>query len=289
MGSCTVNMYNSKQGFSYIALSKKIGLYSLFFFLSIVVLFPLSWMLINSLKTLEELYTNSLAFPTKLLLINYTNAWKIGLSKYFLNSVIVSAASVLTTTFVGALAAYGFSRFDFKGKQILFYTVLGGLTLAGEVALLPLFRILQRLNLYNTYLAMIIPYIAFKLPFATFLIRSYFLSFPTELEEAAYIDGLGSLSIFLRIVLPLSKPILASTAIMTLLWVWNEFLFALVFVERQSIMTIPIGLVTFKTHLRTDYVTILAGVTISMIPVILLFLLLQKSFIRGLTAGSSKG
>jgi raffinose/stachyose/melibiose transport system permease protein len=272
-----------------IDISKKICLYFLFILLSVVVLYPLFWMVLNSFKTLPELYTNSLSLPKELQFDNYRLAWEIGLSSFFFNSVLVSVISVSSVTFIGALAAYGFSRFNFKGRNPLFYLVLGGLTLAGEVALLPLFRILQALNFYNTYLAMIIPYIAFRLPFATFLIRSYFLSFPSDLEDAAYIDGLNSFSIFLKIVIPVSKPILASSVIMTLLWVWNEFLFALVFVENKAIMTIPIGLVTFKTHLRTDYVTILAGVAMSMMPIVVLFLILQKSFVRGLTAGSSKG
>jgi raffinose/stachyose/melibiose transport system permease protein len=270
-------------------IARRVLLFLLLALLGAVVLYPLLWLVMTSLKTLNELYAHPLALPARPMFENYVYAWKQGLSSYFVNSVVVSIGTVLGTVFLGALAAYSFARFQFRGKTLLFYVIIGGLTLAGEVALFPLFRILQKIHLYNTYWAMIIPYVAFRLPFVTFLIRSYFLSFPAELEEAAHIDGLGSFSIFLRIVLPLSKPILASAAIMTLLYSWNEFLFALVFVEKMSLKTIPVGLINFKGQLRTDFVSILAGVAISMIPVVALFLAMQKSFIKGLTAGSTKG
>jgi raffinose/stachyose/melibiose transport system permease protein len=269
--------------------ARQVFLYLLLAFLGALVLYPLFWLVMSSLKTLNELYARPLALPARPVFENFAYAWKQGLSAYFLNSVVVSVGSVLGTVFLGALAAYSLARFQFGGKTLFFYIIIGGLTLAGEVALFPLFRILQKIRLYDTYWAMIIPYMAFRLPFVTFLIRSYFLSFPAELEEAAHIDGLGSFQIFLRIVLPLSKPILASAAIMTLLFSWNEFLFALVFVEKMSLKTIPVGLINFKGQLRTDFVSILAGVAISMIPVVALFLAMQKSFIKGLTAGSTKG
>lgn len=268
---------------------RRVVLYALLVFFGLLVLYPLFWLVMTSLKTLNELYANPLALPARPMFENYAYAWKQGLSAYFLNSVIVSAGTVLGTVFLGALAAYGLARFRFPGRTLVFYLIIGGLTLAGEVALFPLFRVLQKIYLYNTYWAMIVPYVAFRLPFVTFLVRSYFLSFPVELEEAAHLDGLGSFRIFLRIVLPLSKPILASAAIMTLLFSWNEFLFALVFVEKMTLKTIPVGLINFKGQLRTDFVSILAGVGISMVPVVALFLAMQKSFIRGLTAGSSKG
>ena len=270
-------------------IAQKASLYLLFTLMGLIVLYPLAWSVMTSLKTLNEMYLRPLAYPARPILQNYVNAWQQGISRYLLNSTIVSVATVLGTLFLGSLAAYGFARFQFKGKMFLFYLILGGLTLAGETALLPLFRLLQKVHLYDTYSAMIFPYIAFRLPFVTFLIRSYFISFPVEVEEAARIDGLGSFSILMRIVLPLSKPILASAAIMTLLFSWNEFLFALVFIQKLSLKTIPVGLIAFRGQLRTDYVGIMAGVVLSMIPIIVLFLFLQKSFIRGLTAGSAKG
>ncbi len=267
----------------------KAGINILLFILAIVAIYPLYWLVLNSFKTNNELFTNSLAFPEVLSFNNYVLAWDRGLSKFFLNSVYVSILSVGLTVLLGALAAYGLSRFEFKAKKLIFILILGGLMLPEQVSLVPLYKLLQKIHLYNTHWAMIVPYVAFRIPFAVFLMRSYFLSFPKDIEEAAYIDGYGSFSIFLKIVLPISKPILAAAAIMTLNFVWNEFIFALVFVENESIMTIPIGLMSFKGKVRADWTILLAGITIASIPMVALYLSMQKQFVRGLMAGSTKG
>ncbi|MCG8499212.1 MAG: carbohydrate ABC transporter permease [Firmicutes bacterium] len=267
----------------------KVGINILLFILAIVAIYPLYWLVLNSFKTNNELFTNSLAFPEVLSFNNYVLAWDRGLSKFFLNSVYVSILSVGLTVLLGALAAYGLSRFEFKAKKLIFILILGGLMLPEQVSLVPLYKLLQKIHLYNTHWAMIVPYVAFRIPFAVFLMRSYFLSFPKDIEEAAYIDGYGSFSIFLKIVLPISKPILAAAAIMTLNFVWNEFIFALVFVENENIMTIPIGLMSFKGKVRADWTILLAGITIASIPMVALYLSMQKQFVRGLMAGSTKG
>ena len=267
----------------------KAGINILLFILAIVAIYPLYWLVLNSFKTNNELFTNSLAFPEVLSFNNYVLAWDRGLSKFFLNSVYVSILSVGLTVLLGALAAYGLSRFEFKAKKLIFILILGGLMLPEQVSLVPLYKLLQKIHLYNTHWAMIVPYVAFRIPFAVFLMRSYFLSFPKDIEEAAYIDGYGSFSIFLKIVLPISKPILAAAAIMTLNFVWNEFIFALVFVENENIMTIPIGLMSFKGKVRADWTILLAGITIASIPMVALYLSMQKQFVRGLMAGSTKG
>lgn len=262
---------------------------TLLFALTVVVIYPLYWTVINSLKTTEELFTDSFKFPQILHFENYKSAWELGLSQYFLNSIFVSTVSIVLTVFLGALCAYGLTRFKIKGKNILFVIILGGLMLSPEVALVPLYKVLQALHIYNTQWAMIIPYIAFKLPFAVFLIRSYLLSFPRELEEAAIIDGCNSFQIFYKIVVPISMPIFAATAIMDAIFVWNEFLFALVFVEDKSITTIPVGLMAFRDALDTDWTVLLAGIIIASLPMVILFLAMQKHFVKGLASGSVKG
>lgn len=136
---------------------------------------------------------------------------------------------------------------------------------------------------------MIIPYIAFKLPFSVFLMRSYFISFPKDMEEAATIDGCNTFQVFYKIVVPISLPIFASTAIMDAIFVWNEFLFALVFVENKAITTIPVGLMAFRDALNTDWTVLLAGITIATLPMAILFLCMQKYFVKGLTSGAVKG
>lgn len=259
------------------------------FFLVLIVLYPLYWTIINSLKTNSEIFTNPFSFPHNLLFENYKKAWDLGLSQYFLNSIYVSFISIVLTVFLGALCAYGLSRFDIKGKNIIFMMILGGLMLSPEVALVSLYKILQAMHLYNTRWAMIIPSIAFKLPFAVFLMRSYFISFPKDMEEAATIDGCNTFQVFCKIIVPISLPIFATTAIMDAIFVWNEFLFALVFVENKAITTIPVGLMAFRDALNTNWAVLLAGITIATLPMLILFLSMQKYFVKGLTAGAVKG
>lgn len=276
---------NNKKHF----LISKILINIFLFFLVIIVLYPLYWTIINSLKTNNELFISPFSLPHKLIFKNYISAWNLGLSQYFLNSIYVSFISIAITVFLGALCAYGLSRFDIKGKNLIFMVVLGGLMLSPEVALVSLYKILQTLHLYNTRWAMIIPYIAFKLPFSVFLMRSYFISFPKDMEEAATIDGCNTFQVFYKIVVPISLPIFASTAIMDAIFVWNEFLFALVFVESKAITTIPVGLMAFRDALNTDWTVLLAGITIATLPMAILFLCMQKYFVKGLTSGAVKG
>ncbi|WP_058486206.1 carbohydrate ABC transporter permease [Defluviitalea phaphyphila] len=267
----------------------KILLNIFFIFLSFMIILPLLWLIINSFKTNRELFKNSLALPEKWLFSNYKEAWDKGLFSYFKNSVIVSFISLIFILFFSSLLAYGITRFNIKFNKIIFFVVLGGMALSEQVALVPLYKILQNLNLYNTYFALILPYIAFRIPFTVFLMRAYFLSIPKELEEAGYIDGYNSFQIFYKIIVPISKPIFASCAIVNLNFVWNEFLFANVFLESKSIMTIPIGLMTFQGDMKANYTVMLAGITIASIPMIAMFLIMQKQFIEGLTSGAVKG
>lgn len=267
----------------------KVLLNIFFIFLACCIFLPMLWLIINSFKTNNELFSNSLALPTKWLFKNYAEAWGKGLFAYFKNSVIISSISLILIIIFSSFLAYGLTRFDVKGGKIIFFIVLGGMTLSEQVALVPLYKLLQTLKLYNTYLAVILPYVAFRIPFTVFLMRSYFIAIPKELEEAAYIDGYNSLQIFWKIIVPISKPIFASCAIVNLNFIWNEFLFANVFLESKEIMTIPIGLMTFQGDMRANYTVMLAGIVIASIPMIALFLSMQRQFVRGLTAGAVKG
>lgn len=274
---------------NYTYLIKKILLNSFLLFLVLVILIPMFWILLSSLKSNAEFFSNPLSLPEHYYFENYFSAWQQGLSQYFLNSVIVTLISVFLTVFIAATTAYGLTRFNFKGKNIVFYLILAGLLLSPQVALLPLYRLLNNLRIYNTYWALILPYIGFRLPFVVFLMRAYFLSFPREVEESAYLDGCNVFTVFFKIVLPISKPIIATSIIVSSRLIWNEFLFALVFIDDKSLMTIPVGLTNFQSALQTDYASLMAGIVIAALPMIAVFLLLQKYFVKGLTAGSVKG
>jgi raffinose/stachyose/melibiose transport system permease protein len=263
--------------------------YLLFIVLSVLIIYPFIWVATNSLKTDFQLYEKSWALPKEWHWENYKLAWNYGIAKYVVNSVLVTAVSVLINACISLMAAYALSRFKFKGQNFLLYFILGGLMLAPEVSLIPLFRILSFMKLYNTYLAMILPDVAFGIPFTTFLIRAYMLGLPKDYEEAAVIDGANSFGVFWRIVVPLCRPILASAMLLDAMRVWNEFMFALTFVIDDDLKTIPLGLMSFAGALREQWTVVMAGLILSAIPMIVLFLITQKQFIRGLAAGGVKG
>lgn len=263
--------------------------YLLFVILSVISIYPLVWVFTNSLKTDVQLFDNSWAFPKVLHWENYARAWNYGIAGYIGNSVLVTVVSAALNITISLMAAYALARFNFKGRNFLLYFILGGLMLAPEVSLIPLFRILSTLHIYNTYFAMILPNVAFGIPFTTFLIRSYMLGLPKEYEEAAVIDGASTLTVFIRIVIPLSRPIIASAMLLDAMRVWNEFMFALTFVLDEKLKTVPLGLMTFSGALREEWTVVMAGLVISAVPMIVLYLFTQKQFIRGLAAGGIKG
>lgn len=254
----------------------------------IVIAYPLLWMIISSFKSTDEIFTHSWSMPHTWLIENYVTAWKSGISSYFLNSVIVTSASCFLTVLVSALGAYGLSRFEFQGKAFVLIICLGGLMLSPQVSLIPLYSIIQKLGIYNTHLALILPYVAYRIPLTILLIRAYFLSIPKELEEAARLDGCTSFGILFRIFIPMSTPILLTTTILTAYYTWNEFMFAIIFIDDDSLRTIPAGLMQFRDALQTDWGVLLAGLTISAAPIVMLFLFMQKYFIRGIANGSVK-
>lgn len=256
---------------------------------AICIIYPLIWMVISGFKTNKELFLNTWALPKKFLWSNYKQAWDVGVGRFFLNSVFVTSVSVTATILISSCCAFALSRFEFKGQNIFLVLIIGGLMLSPQVSLISLYKLLQTLKIYNTYWALIIPYIAFRIPFTTFLIRTYIMTLPREVEDSAYIDGCNSWGVFWRIILPMSKPIIATSALLAAMSIWNEFMFALVFIENSKLKTIPVGLMNLRSTLSTNWTVLLAGLSISVFPMILLFIIFQKQFIRGITSGSVKG
>lgn len=255
---------------------------------AVSIIYPLIWMFLSGFKTKNELFMNTWALPGKILYQNYIAAWEIGVGKYFFNSVFVTSISIALTIIISAFCSFGLSRYEFKYKKLLMLIMVGGLMLAPQVSLISLYKMLQVLGIYNTYLALIIPYVAYRIPFTTFLMKTYFDSIPREIEESAYLDGCNSFMVFWNIILPLSKPIVFSAALFAGMAIWNEFMFALVFIESSDLRTIPLGLMNLRGTLVTDWTILLAGLTLSALPMVIAFLMMQKQFIRGLTAGGVK-
>lgn len=223
-------------------------------------------------------------------LANYPEAWvatKIG--TLYWNSIYISTVSMALTVAISALAGYGLGRLDFVGKPLVYGLILIGLTIPLQIALIPLFVNLRMLGLMNTPLALIGPYTAFGLAFGTYIMKGFFEQLPRELEEAARIDGAGDARIFWQIMLPLTRPALATIAIFLFLQNWNEFLFALTFVTESSMRTLPTGIYALiSSEFYGNYGLLAAALVLFSLPVLTLYFVFQQQFIEGLTAGALK-
>jgi raffinose/stachyose/melibiose transport system permease protein len=256
--------------------------------LAIVVIYPLLWMVFSSFKDNTEVFGNPWGLPSQLRWHNFVQAGNAGVVRYFTNSVIVTSVSIVTTTLISAWAAYGLVRVQIPLAGPVILMLLGGLMLAPTVALVPLFGLLQQLHIYNSYWALIVLYTAFRIPFTTFLIRAYMVDLPPDVDEAAIIDGATRGQIFWRIIFPMCRPIVVSAALLQALFAWNEFVFALVFISSGDLKTLPVGLVDMQSRLLTNWPVQFAGLTMAALPMIVLFLIGQRQFLRGLTDGIGK-
>jgi raffinose/stachyose/melibiose transport system permease protein len=256
--------------------------------LALLVIYPLIWMVVSGFKSNQEIFASPWGLPSQWRWGNYQEAWNLGIVRYLTNSVIVTTVSVVTTTLISAWAAYGLTRVRIPFGNAIVLVILGGLMLAPTVALIPLFRLLQNLHIFDTYLALIVLYTAFRIPFTTFLIRAYMIELPMEVDEAAFIDGASRTQIFWRVIMPMSKPILISAALLQALFAWNEYVFALVFINSEKLKTLPVGLVSMQSRLLTDWPIVFASLTLAALPMVVVFLLGQRHFLRGLTDGVGK-
>lgn len=256
--------------------------------LVVAVLYPLLWMVFSSFKDNQEVFASPWGLPGELRWGNFAKAGNAGVVRYFVNSIIVTSASIVTTVLISAWAAYGLVRLRIPFGGAILGLLLGGLMLAPTVALIPLFGLLQQLRIYDTYWALIVLYTAFRIPFTTFLIRAYMIDIPTQVDEAAKLDGCSPAQAFWQVILPMCRPILVSAALLQALFAWNEFVFALVFVSTGDLKTLPVGLMDMQSRLLTDWPVQFAGLTMAALPMIVLFLIGQRQFLRGLTDGIGK-
>lgn len=256
--------------------------------LAVAVVYPLIWMVLSGFKSNAEIFGNAWGLPSSLRWGNFAEAWRQGIVRYLFNSVFVTAVSIVLVTLFSSWAAYALTRLHIPFSQPLLLLILGGLMLSPTVALIPLFRLLQTLRIYDTYWALIVLYTAFRIPFTVFLIRAYMLDLPKEVEDAALIDGATRWQTFWQVILPLCRPIIISAALLQALFAWNEFAFALVFVNDDALKTLPVGLVAMQSRLLTDWPVVFAALTIAALPMMLLFLAGQRHFVRGLSEGFGK-
>lgn len=257
--------------------------------LAILIIYPMFWIVMSSFKDYNGIFKDVWGLPKEWLFENYKTAWERGISGYFINSLIVSVCTILGVVCLTTFAAFGICQMKNRLASVCFLIIMGGLLLSPQVCLLPLYMLLKSLKIKDTYAALIVPYIAFRIPVSVMLIRSFFIGIPKDLEESALIDGASLFQIYRKIYLPLSKPIVSTVVIMTAYYAWNEFVFATMFIDSSARQTIPVGLMVFSDGLMTNWGVVMAGMVIACLPIIVLFILMQKSFIRGITAGSVKG
>lgn len=254
------------------------------------MILPFIWMLLTSFMTNSEIFSYPpTIIPEKILWQNYTSVFhKIPLLKYFANSLIVSVSTVIGQIITCSLAAYAFARLKFKYKEALFLMFLGTMMIPPQVNIVPLFFLMRELHWIDTYWALIVPGIFGG--FGIFLLRQWFLSFPAELEDAAKIDGCNPLSTFWHIALPLALPAVVTLGIFSFITSWNSFMWPLIVTNSEHMGTLPVGLSTFKGSFRetTAWAELMAASVISVIPVILVFILGQKYFIKGIMMGALK-
>ncbi len=255
-----------------------------------ISLLPISIIFMSAFKENIQIFTNPYLPGKELSLGPLIEAWTRGrMGVYWKNSVIIALPTIFLVVLISSLAGYAFAKLKFVGNKVLFYLFLMGLMIPYQALIISLYYDLIMYNLINTYYGLIFVEVAIQLPFGVFLMRSFFRSLPDELMQAGKIDGAGEFRVFASIMAPLAKPAVLTLSIFAFLGTWNEFILALVVLQDEPMRTLPLGLMFFRSSRLWEYNLIAAGAVISSLPVIILYLFLQKYFIRGVTMGALKG
>ncbi|HEY0826810.1 MAG TPA: carbohydrate ABC transporter permease [Bacilli bacterium] len=259
-------------------------------FFAIVMILPFVWMISTSFKSPAEVFVFPIQWiPSEIIWQHHIQVWTGDQSfvPYYLNSLKISFACMVGATFLSALAGYGFSRIEFKGRETLFLLYLSMMMIPPQVLFVPKFIMFDWMGIYNTHWALILPGI-FTI-FGVFMMRQFFMGIPKDISESAFIDGAGHFLIFWRIILPLSKPALATLAIIDFSWHWNDYENALVFLIDQDLYTVPLGLQNFIFESNIDYNGMMAATSAGIIPMLVVFLIGQKFIIQGIASTAVKG
>lgn len=270
----------------------KIVTYAVLLMFSFFCLFPFIWMVVTSLKPINEVRSSNPSFiidnPT---FSNFANViYNTNFITFFVNSFIVAVVTTMISLLVSIFAGYALSRFlQFRGVKAVSVAMLLSQMIPGVLLLIPLYILMQKLNLLDTYASMILAYTTFMVPLCTFMLKGFFDAIPYELEEAAEIDGCHRMGIIFRIILPISIPSLIATALFAFVNAWNEFMFGYVFINDEARRTLTPGIMLFKGVYSTDWGSIMSASVLAVVPVVIMFIYLQRYLIEGMTAGSVKG
>jgi multiple sugar transport system permease protein/raffinose/stachyose/melibiose transport system permease protein len=276
----------------YVAQKHLKGFLMHFILISVAVtcIFPLVWMFSSSLKTQDTIFSNMNIFVSNPKWHNYAEAWTKGnFGAYFFNSVLYTTAVVLGVVFVSSLAAFAFARLRFPGRNILFYMFLITMMIPIPGSFIALYVLLNKLHLINTRLGYILPQINAGLALAIYLLKTFFEELPKDLEDSASIDGCGKFGVYWHIAMPLAKPAIAVIVVFNAMAVWNEYLLAMLILSSKTLMPLQRGLMVFQGAHITKYPLLMAGITITVIPIVTVYLIMQRHIITGITAGAVKG
>lgn len=270
-------------------MSRRVITYSVLTILSIFYIFPVVWVVISSFKGPSELYRwPPTVFPTDFTLSNFTLAFEKGnFGVFFLNSTLVAITSTLLLLLINSMAGYALAKYRFRGATFILIAFIATLMIPLEVIMIPIFKVISMVGLYNSLWGIIIPPAA--TPTGVFLMRQYLLTVPDDLLEAARMDGASEWRIYWRIILPIAKPILAVLSIFSFMWRWDDFLWPLIVINDPKRYTIQLALSNFIGQYDVDWGSLLAMKVVSMIPVLVVFLIFQKYFVRGMITSGVKG
>jgi len=247
-------------------------------------------MVMTSVKTNQEIMYSSFALPRQIHWQNYVEAWKTAnMRTYFMNSIVVTVVSIVLTIFISSLISFVLAKFRFRFRNILYSLFIIGMLIPLQSILVPLFIQMRFLGLLDSLWSLVLSYTAFGLPMAIFILESFMRVFPDEVLEAGILDGCSPLRIFLQIVLPMSRPAIASVTILSFLNNWKEFAFALIFISEETKKTLPLGLYNFLGTETNNYAGLMAALIIASLPVLVMYVFLQEQVIKGMTAGAVKG
>lgn len=257
--------------------------------IALAALFPVVWMILTSFKPETDVVTiPPRLWPREWSLEAYRAIWsRIPFLRYLLNSILFTGGVTFTSLALDCMAGYGFARLPYKGRDLLFVAVLITLMLPFHVTLVPLFVMLQKFGWYNSFAGLIIPRATNA--FGIFMMRQFFLTLPKEFEEAARIDGASEFKIFYQVYLPLAAPAVGTLLVFHFMYNWNDFLWPMIMTSTNTMRTLPVGLTLFMGQHVVEYAVVMAGATLTLLPVLVLFLLLQKYFVKGLATSAIKG
>lgn len=269
-------------------ITKTVLFHLVIYAVALATVAPFIWMLLTSVKDLSDIFVYPPKWlPTKVHFENFVRAFEAApFSRYYLNSIVVAVTVTIGQLITCSMAAFAFARLKFWGRDVLFIIFLGTMMIPYQVTMIPSFMVLHWLGWIDSYNALIIPGLASA--FGTFLLRQFFLTIPKELEEAAYIDGCSRLKVLWRIIVPLSKPALATLAIFTFMGVFNDFIWALIVISSEEMRTVQLGLAIFRDRYLTEWDLMMAGSVTATLPILVVFFFAQKYFIKGITLSGMK-